>query len=132
MNVRIIGWTAWHDPRFPDEHNDPLFGERRAEVVEELKRRDYHFTGYYHQEGECGVPIFDDGGALRVSFRSWGQIMADAWPEEKCPERNAYIRWAWYPPPEWEGMVIPRKEDYPGFEPWYEPLTEEQFREQYH
>ena len=108
--MRIIGWTAWHDPRFPDEHNDPLFGERRAEVVEELKRRDYHFTGYYHQEGECGVPIFDDGGALRVSFRSWGQIMADAWPEEKCPEHNAYIRWAW----------------------WYEPLTEEQFREQYH
>ena len=130
--MRIIGWTAWHDPRYTDEIDDDMqLEERKAAVVKELKRHNYHFTGYYHQEGKFGVPVFDDGGTLRVSFRSWGQIMADAWPEETGAEKSAYIIWAWYPPAGWESMIAPTKEDYPDFEPWDEPLTEEQFREQY-
>ena len=35
--MKVIGWTGWDDPRYPDDYgDDPLLEERKKVVVEEL------------------------------------------------------------------------------------------------
>ena len=106
--MKVIGWTGWDDPRYPDDYgDDPLLEERKNVVIEELRKHNYHISGYYHQGGKRGVPVFDDGNWLRISFRSWGQIMADAYPEEMAQAKSAYIVWAWCSPCDPKDMTIP-------------------------
>jgi len=117
--VKVIGWTGWDDPRYREDYlSDPLFEEHRNAVIDELQKRNYHFSGFYHQGGELGVPVFDDGDWFKVSYRTWGQIMADAYPEEMTKAKSAYIVWAWCSPCEPKDMIIPRREDYPDYEFW--------------
>lgn len=97
--MRVIGWTNWDDSR--DIHtyrNDPLYNDRRNAVIRELREKGYRFSGSYHQNGEYGVPVFDDGKALAVTQRSWGAIMADAFPKEVGTDEYAYCVWAWINP----------------------------------
>lgn len=37
--------------------------------------------GDWHQYGEDGVPVFDDGTIATFSFRAWGDLMAAIWAE---------------------------------------------------
>ena len=82
----------------------------------------YHFSGFYHQGGELGVPVFDDGDWFKVSYRTWGQIMADAYPEEMTQAKSSYTVWAWCSPCEPKDMILPRRNDYPDFEFWEGPF----------
>ena len=121
--MKVIGWTGWDDPRYPDDYgDDPLLEERKKVVVEELRKHNYHISGYYHQGGKRGVPVFDDGNWLRISFRSWGQIMADAYPEEMAQAKSAYTVWAWCSPCEPKDMITPRRGDYPEYDFWEGPF----------
>ena len=130
--MKVIGWTNWYDPRYPDDFsNDPLLEERKQAVAEELRKHNYHINGFYHQSGERGVPVFDDGNWLRVTFRTWGQIMADAFPEETGVGQRAYVQWAWAPPGGPDNMILPKQEDYPDFDYREWRITEEQFRRDY-
>ena len=121
--MKVIGWTGWEDPRYREDYlSDPLFEEHRNAVIEALREHNYHFSGFYHQGGELGVPVFDDGDWFKVSYRTWGQIMADAYPEEMTKAKSAYIVWAWCSPCEPKDMIIPRREDYPDYEFWEGPF----------
>ena len=44
-----------------------------------IRRNGFKFSGEYHQYGEYGMPMFDDGSVLFCSWRHWGSIMAEAW-----------------------------------------------------
>ena len=119
--MKVIGWTGWDDPRYPeDDLNEPMpvFEERRQATIEELRKRNYHLDGFYHQGGELGVPVFDDGGWLRVTYRTWGQIMADAFPRETGGDSMSYVVWAWHFSDDKGAMNLPKKEDYPDYVFW--------------
>lgn len=68
-------------------------------VIKELRENCYHFTGNAHQNEDYGTPIIDDKYILCLSQRSWGALMADAFPNEiDNSEGLGYIKWAWTVP----------------------------------
>lgn len=111
--MKIIGWTNWEDPRYKEidfrflnmEECDRIF----RTVSDELSRRGYCFSGDYHQNGDYGVPILDDGRKVCVSCRNWGHIMANAHPNKIHDYELKYIHWAWFAP---EKEIYPIPEDY--------------------
>lgn len=96
--MEIVSWVDWDDNRFKFAEKDELFYERWKEVVRELRRKNYRFTGNYHQYGDHGVPMFDDGMCFMVSMRMWGEVMAQAFPETATQGEYAYCAWAWQCP----------------------------------
>ena len=113
--MKIVGWTEWDDPQ--DKEMFPIGGENKWEEVEavelliakELKAHGYKFTGSYHQNGDYGVPIFDNGEVFQCSQRVWGSIMAAAYPDEiDNSDGLGYTAWAWIAP---EPMVTPERKD---------------------
>lgn len=66
-------------------------------VVNNLRENGYHFSGDTHQSYEFGVPIIDDKYILCVSMRTWGGIMAEAFPNEIDNSNGlGYVMWSWY------------------------------------
>ena len=72
------------------------FLEAKEAVVQELRKTGYHFDGTYHQNGDYGVPVLDNGLYYEVSMRTWGKTMADAFPEEFDNSDNDYNYVRWY------------------------------------
>ena len=103
--MKVIGWTSYidrsHPNMFDDSAHQILPGEyaaaRRA-VIQELKDNQYKLTGTSHQTHKYGCPILENGKKFNVSQRTWGSIMADAYPED-CPKylmgEYKYITWAY-------------------------------------
>lgn len=117
--MKVIGWTSWCDPRYPDKDlNDCLFKERWAATIDELRKHNIRFSGFYHQRDDYGVPVFDDGKAFHVSFRSWGHIMAEAYPETVSDNIFGYAQWAWASPGDQGSVSPPIPDIYPDFLPW--------------
>ena len=109
--MKITGWTEWDDPKyeelFPDNNLSPYMALKAAEqmIADEIRKKGYKFSGIYHQGGEYGVPVFDNKYVYQCSQRTWGGIMALAYPEEcESDVRPSYVRWAWLAP---EEMVVP-------------------------
>ena len=114
--MKIIGWTWWGNPDYEKVHESEMtyddFKKRRDAVAAELKKMNYKFTGGYHQNGDYGVPIFDDGVVLQCSQREWGGIMAKAYPEEiDNSDGMGYCVWAWISP-DHKPLQIPSASDY--------------------
>ena len=109
--MKVTGWTDWDDPVYRDIDSSGYnkWDEAREIVIEELRNRGYRFSGFYHQYGDCGVPVIDNAYLFEVTQRSWGFIMQDAYPDEV----SSYLEWAW-DIPEGVEMVVPRVEDYEG------------------
>ena len=111
--MKIVGWTHWDDQRFRDHEPETWeeCSQREQVIAHELRARGYRFNGYYHQGGEYGVPVFDDGTLFQCTFRTWGGIMAMAYPEEMDHDGNEYTSWAWYNEnqrqvlPTYEGLI---------------------------
>lgn len=110
--MKIVGWTEWGDPRYKEMF--PIGGTYRevevkvvrAIIAEELRTNGYKFTGSYHQNGDYGVPVFDNGEVFQCSQRIWGGIMAEAYSDEiDNSDGYGYTVWAWLPP--YEPMVVP-------------------------
>ena len=111
--MRIVGWTEWDDPQYEDMfpigggaiHSSADVDAAEAVIAEELRANGYKFTGDYHQNGDYGVPIFDTGKVFQCTQRTWGAIMAKAYPEEiDNSDGYGYLKWAWIAP---ESMVVP-------------------------
>lgn len=78
---------------------DALITEAYKVVIEEVRKNGYHFTGNDHQNADWGVPILDNKYKLCVGQRSWGGIIADAFPDEIDESKEyGYIKWAWSTP----------------------------------
>lgn len=115
--MKIIGWTDWDDLNYKEMY-EVIGGVNyfskyeiiRKIIVKELKAKGYKFTGSYHQNGDYGVPIFDNGAVFKCSKRIWGGIMTDAYPC-KIDNRDGfgYTEWAWNSPNE---QIFPNPSDY--------------------
>ena len=95
--MKIIRWTFWGDPMYPDaewslldEHNP-----YELELIKEIREKGYRLTGIAHQNYRYGVPVFDDGKQFNVSMRYWGNIMAKALGIDG---EDGYREWAWTSP----------------------------------
>ena len=111
--MKVVKWTEWDD-----EHNDDIESwheiEEMSEVVaKELREKGYHFNGSYHQNGEYGVPVLDNGKYFQVTQRTWGGIMAEAFPEEFDNPDDPYNYVIWYlGPTEKDKYIFPKVGDY--------------------
>lgn len=73
------------------------YEEIRQAVINELRENGYHFSGNEHQYADHCVPVIDDKYALQASFREWGAIMEDAYPDEDYSDFHkgcGYCKWA--------------------------------------
>lgn len=103
--MKTVGWTEWDNPRYRDMfsigkvYTQSEIDTVKSIVAEELRSKGYKFTGSYHQDGDFGVPVFDTGEVFQCSQRTWGSIMADAYPNEiDNSDGLGYTVWAWIPP----------------------------------
>lgn len=92
--MKIVKWCEY------DEKYDDLTGEERLEaekiMIEEIKENDYHFSGFYHQNGAHGSPLFDNGKQYHATIKGWGALMAIAYPDEiDDSDGTGYLEWAW-------------------------------------
>ena len=95
--MRIVGWAEWDDPKYKEMF--PIGGAyKEAEVetvlaiiAEELRNNGYKFTGSYHQGGDYGVPVFDNGEVFQCSQRMWGGSIAHINLESNFP--NTDVAW---------------------------------------
>lgn len=116
--MKIIGWTNYDNPQYKEmfpiggSYTKDEIDEVRNVIAEELRDRGYRFTGSYHQNGDYGVPIFDNGMIFTCSQRMWGGIMAMAYPDEiDNSDGLGYCDWAWIQPNN-QKVVVPCEEDY--------------------
>ena len=115
--MKIIGWTDWQvkeDINSKYEAMNPKTWADTEEIekiiADELRDKGYKFTGDYHQNGDFGVPIFDNDMVYQCTQRSWGGIMLMAYPDEiDDTDGLGYTDWAWISP---KPMVIPNNSDY--------------------
>ena len=63
----------------PRDEVEQAWREAEDVVKECIRRNGFKFSGEYHQYGEYGMPMFEDGSVLFCSWRHWGSIMAEAW-----------------------------------------------------
>lgn len=113
--MKVTGWTYWEDGRYrsgPDYESDDTYSKAWEVIVKEIRERGYKFSGIYHQGGMTGVPIIDNEWVFIVSQRTWGQIIAEAYPDEiDNSDGYGYTAWAWKIP-DGEEMVIPKEDEY--------------------
>lgn len=98
----VTGYTLF------DRIGDSIYDELKKAVIRELQENGYHFSGNEHQYADHCVPVIDDKYALEVSFREWGAIMEDAYPDEDYSmykENMGYCKWSFICLPEFEKDV---------------------------
>ena len=101
--MKIIGWTWYGNPDYVEmfpigsvANTDWERKEVEKIIIEELRNNGYRFTGDYHQDGDFGVPIFDNGMVATFSKRQWGALMYKAYPDDGNYEKGLeYTKWAW-------------------------------------
>lgn len=104
--MKVTGWTDWYVSTYEEVPND-LFCEAKEAVIDEMRERGYKFSGVYHQNGEFGTPIIDGQYLFLCSQRTWGDIMAKAYPDEiNDSDGRGYVVWAWNKP-DGADMVVP-------------------------
>lgn len=106
MKLKVVGWTHYD---FHDFKEGEFSWAVRMAVVDEIKKNNYLFSGWDHQESSYCAPVFNDGKMRRFSQRGFADIMAEAHghtsymdyslymfglkPEaRRMPERNVYPR----------------------------------------
>lgn len=81
---KVVGWCKWSD-KYRDWHDVHHCDDgARLAIMNEIRRNKYKFGGTYHQQGEFGCPVMEDGTVYIVTMRSWGSIMADVWGGDYC------------------------------------------------
>ena len=98
--MKVIKWVTWDDKHDDDIESKEELDAMADAVVEELRKTNYHFDGSYHQNGYYGVPVLDNGKYFQVTQRTWGGIMAEAFPEEFDNPEDPYNYVVWYLGPE--------------------------------
>ena len=54
----------------PHEDFNRLWHEADQTVIDSIRRNGFKFGGYYHQDGEFGMPMFDDGKIFLALLQS--------------------------------------------------------------
>lgn len=88
-------------PGMTEEECTRLWAEAERVVVGCIRRNGFKFDGNYHQYGEFGMPLFDDGTVFFVSWRHWGHLMYRAWnPDGNDPMGYCKYAFGWDIPEE--------------------------------
>ena len=93
-------WTGWTNEEYPDcEHFNELVNEcitALDKIVLERypNKNEGPHMGFYYQEQPDGVPIMPCGGAVRCTFRMWGELMAKI-ASKRDKEIYSYMDFAW-------------------------------------
>ena len=117
--MKIVKWTRGLDcpgtgkqkqryPAFGDdfsgmpvEEYSRLWAEAERVVVDCIRRNGFKFSGDYHQYGDFGMPLFDDGRIFFVSWRHWGHLVYRAWnPDGNNPMGYCKYAFGWDIPEE--------------------------------
>jgi len=93
MQYKVIGWIHYEDDRFPDVCDAYEIYRLSCTVIREIRKCGYRFGGDDHQNRDGCVPVFNSGEALRLSMRTWGALMAQAWHEDNS---DGYGYMSWY------------------------------------
>ena len=105
--IKVIGWTDIYNAAYKEcDYNNPKYIKA---VIEEIKKTGYKFTGDYHQNGEYGAPVFNDGTLLFLSIDEWGWIIAKTYGIYNEYGQLDRYKWAWLVPQE-EKEKIPDKD----------------------
>ena len=111
--MKVVRWTEWDDEHSDDIESWHEIEEMSEVVVKELREKGYHFNGSYHQNGEYGVPVLDNGKYFQASQRAWGEVMAMAYPEEFDNPEAPYNYLVWYlGPGNHSNYIYPNGDDY--------------------
>ena len=79
-NPRLLYPDLWAScANKPNEVRERVMREAEEAVIDCVRRNGFKFGGTYHQYGEHGLPMFEDGSVFFVSMRAWGDVMARAW-----------------------------------------------------
>lgn len=109
--MKVVSWTKWDDHYF-EENNPDLYKKQIDATIEGLRKYKIHFDASYHQNGEYGVPVFDDGSRMQTSQRNWGEIMVKAFPEEFDDSESDMNYVVWYLSPsglKWKLQLVSQK-----------------------
>ena len=108
--MKVVKWTEWS---YENDFDYSDIEEVSKVVAVELRNKGYHFDGSYHQNGDYGVPVLDDGRHVQVTQRTWGGIMAMAYPEEFDNPEDPHNYAVWYLGPKDRDLyVFPEGDDY--------------------
>ena len=93
MKYQVIGWTNYDNRKYPAFNGriEEYVAARNA-IIDELREKGFRFSGDYHQYGDSGCPILNDGTCFTVSSREWGAIMAEALYVDNS-DGFAYMEW---------------------------------------
>ena len=104
--MKVVRWAEWS---YENDFDYSDIEEVSKVVAAELRNKGYHFDGSYHQNGDYGVPVLDDGRHIQVTQRTWGGIMAMAYPEEFDNPDDPYNYVVWYlGPTEKDKYIFPK------------------------
>lgn len=93
--MKIVKWDKYNPEKYPEFTGNKELCKAEEIIISELKKHGYHFDGTYHQNGEYGAPVFDNGKQYRTTLRAWGAIMASAYPDEiENSNGMGYVWWA--------------------------------------
>ena len=101
MEVKLVGWTTYKKG-MPDALSLDLSAEDRQHlawacdklVSEDIIKNKWKFSGEYHQNGKCGMPVMSIDGKEVVwmcSWREWGGLMADCWNDIEKSYKYDYM-----------------------------------------
>ncbi len=79
MKHKVVGWTFYDNTEIISKNDAVTYAERNA-IIDDIRKHQYLFSGWHHQESLNGVvPILNDGKKRCFSQRTWGGIMAEAY-----------------------------------------------------
>jgi hypothetical protein len=120
--MKITCWTFYGDQNYKSidiaDKIEYSYENVSRFITEEIKKRGYKFSGYYHHKGQFGCPVLDDTYLVVFTQRGWGQIMEDAYHEHP-DDPMAYAYWAFMDP-------VGSTEVYPSEEDWTKEIPDEQ------
>jgi len=101
MGIKLVGWTTYKRG-MPDigsfvedpEDKKSLAWTCDALVAEDIKKNKWKFSGDYHQNGKCGMPVMSYNGHEGIwmcSWRGWGGLMADCWNDIEKSYKYDYM-----------------------------------------
>ena len=96
----LENWTSWNNEEYPDcKHlnelvNDCVTALDKIVLERYPNKNEGPHMGFYYQEQPDGVPIMPCGGAVRCTFRMWGELMAKI-ATKRDGKYYSYIDFAW-------------------------------------
>ena len=68
-------WDSMQGSDFSSDEMNRRLSEAEDAVIDEIRANGYCFGAGYHQHGDFGTPLLDNGKVLFCYLRQWGRIM---------------------------------------------------------